>query len=111
VDPDLRGHGDSGRPHDPGLYLADDGFGLIGHRGLHDYELGGYSMVGKLVLRLPAMSARSVRSWAGQGVDALDAESDGRAARWSSGLSASGQCPRHRPVGAPESRCRVVIAR
>ena len=79
--PDLRGHGDSGRPHDPACYppnvLADDGLALIDHLGLVDYHLGGYSLGAKLVLRLLARGARPTRAVAGgQGVDALDAESD-----------------------------------
>jgi pimeloyl-ACP methyl ester carboxylesterase len=79
--PDLRGHGDSGRPHDPGWYppdvLADDGLALIEHLGLDDYDLGGYSLGGKVVLRLLARGARPARAFvAGQGLDALDAESD-----------------------------------
>jgi pimeloyl-ACP methyl ester carboxylesterase len=78
--PDLRGHGDSGRPHDPACYppdvLADDGLALIGHLGLDDYHLGGYSLGGKLVLRLLARGARPARAIVGgQGLDALDAES------------------------------------
>src|ERR1700722_11758965 len=56
--PDLRGHGDSGRPHDSACYppdiLANDMLALIGNLGLDDYDLGGYSMGGKLVLRLLA---------------------------------------------------------
>lgn len=79
--PDLRGHGDSGRPHDPARYppdiLADDLLALVGHLGLDDYDLGGYSMGGKLVLRLLARGARPTRAVVGgQGLDALDAESD-----------------------------------
>jgi pimeloyl-ACP methyl ester carboxylesterase len=79
--PDLRGHGDSGRPHDPARYppdiLADDMLALIGYLGLDDYDLGGYSMGGKLVLRLLARGARPARAVVGgQGLDALDAESD-----------------------------------
>lgn len=79
--PDLRGHGDSGRPHDSGCYpadiLADDMLALIGHLGLDDYDLGGYSMGGKLVLRLLARGARPAHAVVGgQGLDALDAESD-----------------------------------
>lgn len=79
--PDLRGHGDSGRPHDPARYppdiLADDVLALVGHLGLDDYDLGGYSMGGKLVLRLLARGARPARAVVGgQGLDALDAESD-----------------------------------
>ena len=79
--PDLRGHGDSGRPHDPARYppdiLADDMLALIGYLGLDDYDLGGYSMGGKLVLRLLARGARPAHAVVGgQGLDALDAESD-----------------------------------
>jgi pimeloyl-ACP methyl ester carboxylesterase len=79
--PDLRGHGDSGRPHDPACYppdiLADDVLALIGHLGLDDYDLGGYSLGGKLVLRLLARGARPAHAVVGgQGLDALDAESD-----------------------------------
>jgi pimeloyl-ACP methyl ester carboxylesterase len=79
--PDLRGHGDSGRPHDPACYppdiLADDILALIVHLGLDDYDLGGYSMGGKLVLRLLARGARPAHAVVGgQGLDALEAESD-----------------------------------
>ena len=79
--PDLRGHGDSGRPHDPACYpqdvLADDTLALIDHLGLGDYHLAGYSLGGKLVLRLLARGARPARAVVGgQGLDALDAESD-----------------------------------
>jgi pimeloyl-ACP methyl ester carboxylesterase len=79
--PDLRGHGDSGRPHDPARYppdiLADDILALIGHLGLDEYDLGGYSMGGKLVLRLLARGVRPAHAVVGgQGLDALDAESD-----------------------------------
>jgi pimeloyl-ACP methyl ester carboxylesterase len=79
--PDLRGHGDSARPHDPACYpsdvLADDGLALIEHLGLSEYDLGGYSLGGKLVLRLLARGARPGHAIVGgQGLDALDAESD-----------------------------------
>jgi pimeloyl-ACP methyl ester carboxylesterase len=79
--PDLRGHGDSGRPHDPAWYppdvLADDGLALIERLGLDDYDLGGYSLGGRVVLRLLARGAWPARAFVGgQGLDALDAESD-----------------------------------
>jgi pimeloyl-ACP methyl ester carboxylesterase len=79
--PDLRGHGSSGGPHDAACYppdiLADDVLALIGHLGLDDYDLGGYSMGGKLVLRVLARGARPARAVVGgQGLDALDAESE-----------------------------------
>ncbi len=79
--PDLRGHGDSGRPHDPAWppqdVLAVNALALIDHLGLGDYHLAGYSLGGKLVLRLPARGARRARAIVGgQGLDALGAESD-----------------------------------
>lgn len=75
--PDLRGHGDSGRPHDLACYpadvLADDGLTLVGYLGLDDYDLGGYSLGGRLVLRLLTRGARPARAFVGgQGLDALD---------------------------------------
>ena len=78
--PDLRGHGDSARPHDPACYppdvLADDGLALVDQLGLDDYVLGGYSLGGKVVLRLLARGARPTHAIVGgQGLDALDAES------------------------------------
>src|ERR1700733_962739 len=46
--PDLRGHGDSAKPHDAAHYppdvLAEDGFALLEHLQLTDYDLGGYSL-------------------------------------------------------------------
>ncbi|MGH3207207.1 MAG: alpha/beta fold hydrolase [Trebonia sp.] len=78
--PDLRGHGDSARPHDPACYppdvLADDGLALIDHLSLDAFDLGGYSLGGKVVLRLLARGARPARAFVGgQGFDALGAES------------------------------------
>ena len=51
--PDLWGHGDSSRPHDPAAYppdvLADDGLALLDFHRLRDYDLGGYSLGGRIV--------------------------------------------------------------
>jgi pimeloyl-ACP methyl ester carboxylesterase len=74
--PDLRGHGDSPRPHDPAAYppdvLADDGLALIDFLELRDYDLGGYSLGGRIVLRMLARGARPARAIiGGQGLDAL----------------------------------------
>ena len=74
--PDLRGHGDSARPHDPAAYppdvLADDGLALIEHLGLTDYDLGGYSLGGRTVIRLLARGATPGRAIAGgQGLEAI----------------------------------------
>lgn len=59
--PDLRGHGDSAKPHDPASYPPDvlmrDGFALIEHLGLNDYDLGGYSLGGRTTVRMLANGA------------------------------------------------------
>ena len=64
--PDLRGHGDSAKPHDPAAYppdvLADDGFALIEHLGLTDYDLGGYSLGGRTTLRMLVRGAAPGRA-------------------------------------------------
>ena len=73
--PDLRGHGQSTRSHDPGRYppdvLADDGLTLIGHLGLGpgQYDLGGYSLGARIVVRMLARGAQPGRAVvAGQGL-------------------------------------------
>ncbi|MGX7895584.1 alpha/beta fold hydrolase [Tsuneonella sp. HG222] len=46
--PDLRAHGHSGRPHDPGAYPPDvllrDVEALVAHLGLRDFDLAGFSL-------------------------------------------------------------------
>jgi pimeloyl-ACP methyl ester carboxylesterase len=74
--PDLRGHGDSAKPHDPTAYprdaLADDGFALIEHLGLTDYDLGGYSLGGRTTMRMLARGAKPGRAIvAGMGLDGV----------------------------------------
>jgi pimeloyl-ACP methyl ester carboxylesterase len=74
--PDLRGHGDSARPHDPSSYppdvLADDGFALLEQLGLDDYDLGGYSLGGNVVLRMLARGAKPAQVFvAAQGLTAI----------------------------------------
>lgn len=73
--PDLRGHGASARPHDPASYppdvLTDDGLALIDRLGLDDYDLGGYSLGGRIVLRMLLRGARPTHAVvAGQGLAA-----------------------------------------
>jgi pimeloyl-ACP methyl ester carboxylesterase len=67
--PDLRGHGDSARPHDPARcppdVLADDGLALTDRLGLDDYDLGGYSLGGQIVLRMLVRGARPARAVVG----------------------------------------------
>jgi pimeloyl-ACP methyl ester carboxylesterase len=64
--PDLRAHGDSAKPHDAAAYpkdvLADDGFSLIEHLKLTDYDLGGYSLGGRTVARMLVRGASPGRA-------------------------------------------------
>lgn len=69
--PDLRAHGESGKPHDPAAYPKDaltrDGHALVEHLGLTDYDLGGYSLGARTVSRMLATgrsrARRSLRAW------------------------------------------------
>lgn len=85
--PDLRAHGDSQKPHDAASYppdvLADDGFALLGHLGLTDYDLGGYSLGGRTVLRMLVRGAAPGRAIvAGTGLEPiLDARGRGEGFR------------------------------
>lgn len=84
--PDLRGHGDSARPHDAAAYppdaLADDGFALIEHLGLTDYDLGGYSLGGRTTMRMLARGATPARAIiGGMGLDGI-VNTGGRGAYW-----------------------------
>jgi len=64
--PDLRAHGDSACPHDAAAYppdvLADDGFALVDHLGLTDFDLGGYSLGGRTVARMLVRGAAPRRA-------------------------------------------------
>ena len=78
VMPDLRGHGDSGAPHDAAAYppdiLADDGFALLAALGVGDgdYDLGGYSLGGRTTARMLARGAKPRRAViAGMGLEGL----------------------------------------
>ena len=63
--PDLRAHGQSGKPHDraayPPVVLAKDGLALIAHLGLADYHLGGYSLGARTSVRMVVRGARPAR--------------------------------------------------
>jgi pimeloyl-ACP methyl ester carboxylesterase len=79
--PDLRGHGDSSCPHDSISYppdvLAEDGLALIDWLGLDDYDLGGYSLGGNIVLRMLVRWARPACAIVGgQGLDAIKSMSN-----------------------------------
>ncbi len=119
--PDLRGHGASAKPHDPASYprdvLADDGLALVEHLGLGDgdYDLGGYSLGARIVVRMLARGAKPSRAIvAGQGlakvsgpqsagtthrvltalVDGVAIEPDSSDARMADGISKLGADPR-----------------
>src|SRR5580698_9378957 len=84
--PDLRGHGKSTRSHDPRLYppdvIADDGLALIEHLGLGagEYDLGGYSLGGRIVVRMLARGAEPGRAVvAGQGLSKVSGPQGGGA--------------------------------
>ena len=74
--PDLRGHGDSARPHDAAFYppdiLAADGFALIEELELTDYDLGGYSLGARTTVRMLARGATPARAIiAGMGLEGI----------------------------------------
>lgn len=74
--PDLRAHGHSAKPHDPAAYPPDvlmrDGFALIAHLGLTGYDLGGYSLGARTVVRMLANGAAPDKVvLSGMGLDGL----------------------------------------
>ncbi|HEX3612092.1 MAG TPA: alpha/beta hydrolase [Sporichthyaceae bacterium] len=81
--PDLRGHGDSAKSHDPADYppdvLAEDGLALLSHLGLDPgdpkaYDLGGYSLGARTTIRMMVRGARPGRAvLAGMGLSGLTA--------------------------------------
>lgn len=71
--PDFRGHGRSERPHDAAAYppdvLTDDGFALLDNLGLDEYDVGGYSLGARIVVRMLVRGAVPARAVvAGQGL-------------------------------------------
>jgi pimeloyl-ACP methyl ester carboxylesterase len=86
--PDFRGHGQSPRPHDLSAYppdvLADDGLALIRHLGLGagQYDLGGYSLGARIVVRMLARGAEPGRAVVGgQGLAKVAGPQGGGASR------------------------------
>lgn len=77
---DARGHGRSGKPHDPAVYgearMARDLSELVGHLGHDDYDLAGYSMGGVAAL-LAAADDRRVRRLVVGGIGAAVVEQGG----------------------------------
>jgi pimeloyl-ACP methyl ester carboxylesterase len=105
--PDLRGHGDSAKPHDAAAYppdvLADDGFALIGHLGLAGYALGGYSLGGRTTIRMLARGATPDRAVvAGMGLDGV-VDATGRNEHFRRILTNLGTFDRRSPEGKAEA--------
>jgi len=74
--PDLRAHGESGKPHDASLYpkdvLASDALALIAHLELTDYDLAGYSLGARTSVRAIAHGATPKRlALCGMGLEGL----------------------------------------
>jgi pimeloyl-ACP methyl ester carboxylesterase len=74
--PDLRGHGQSDKPHDPAQWpddvLARDIEALIAHLTLKDFDLGGYSLGARTVVRLLARGLKPKRAvLAGMGLEGI----------------------------------------
>jgi len=113
--PDLRGHGESAKPHDPAAYppdvLADDGFALIEHLGLTGpaqggYALGGYSLGGRTVIRMLARGAAPDRAVvAGMGLDGI-LDATGRNDHFRRILTNLGTFERLSPEGKAEAFLR-----
>jgi pimeloyl-ACP methyl ester carboxylesterase len=98
--PDFRGHGRSAKPHDAAAYppdvLADDGLALIEHLGLDDYDLGGYSLGARIVVRMLVRGATPRRAVvAGQGLREVLGTGGGAGARLRHLIAAG----RWRPAG------------
>jgi pimeloyl-ACP methyl ester carboxylesterase len=105
--PDLRAHGDSAKPHDPAAYPADilarDGLALIDHLALTDYDLGGYSLGARTVVRMHVLGARPARLIiSGMGLSGLTSLAS-RAAHFRHILTNLGNHPKHSPEWMAEA--------
>jgi pimeloyl-ACP methyl ester carboxylesterase len=110
--PDLRAHGDSAKPHDTAAYppdvLADDGFALVEHLGLEDYDLGGYSLGARTVVRMLVRGATPGRAVvAGTGLEGIT-EARGRGGHFRTILSNLGTFERGSPEWKAERFLRSV---
>jgi pimeloyl-ACP methyl ester carboxylesterase len=74
--PDLRAHGESGKPHDPDCYpdgiLARDLRELVEHLGLDDFSLGGFSLGARTAVEAVGQGLRPAKAvLAGMGLQGL----------------------------------------
>jgi pimeloyl-ACP methyl ester carboxylesterase len=107
--PDLRGHGDSSRPHDQSAYppdiLAEDGLALLEHLELSDYDLGGYSLGARTTVRMLARGATPGRAIvAGMGLEGILHATD-RGGRFRHILNNRGSFP----FGSPEWKSEAFL--
>jgi pimeloyl-ACP methyl ester carboxylesterase len=110
--PDLRAHGDSAKPHDKAAYppdvLADDGFALLDHLGLTDYDLGGYSLGARTTIRMLIRGATPRRAIAaGVGLDGL-VHATGRSSFFRNVLTNLGSFDRSSPEWRAEMFLKTV---
>lgn len=110
--PDLRGHGESDKPHEARFYspdvLVDDARALIAELGLVDYDLGGYSLGARTVSRLLATGARPSRViFSGMGLAGLT-DTERRAGHFRDILTNLGHHERGSPAWMVEAFLRTT---
>ncbi len=108
--PDLRGHGDSAKPHDSERYrgdiLADDGLALVEQLGLTDYDLGGYSLGARTTARMLVRGATPGRVvLGGMGLSGIT-RTGGRGEHFREVLTATETYPRYSPLWKSQSFLR-----
>ncbi len=105
--PDLRGHGESAKPHTPDAYppdaLAMDGHALIEQLELTDYDLGGYSLGARTTVRMLVTGATPRRViLSGMGLEGI-IDTARRSAHFRHVLTHLGQHERGSPEWLAES--------
>jgi pimeloyl-ACP methyl ester carboxylesterase len=113
IRPDFRGHGSSAKPHDEAAYppdvLTDDTLGLIEHLGLDDYDLGGYSLGARIVVRMLVRGATPRRAIAGgQGLREVRGIGGGAGERFRRMVASGAQFPHLDPVAVLHALESVV---
>jgi pimeloyl-ACP methyl ester carboxylesterase len=108
--PDFRAHGGSAAPHDPAAYppdvLAMDVEAIIAQLGLTDFDIAGYSLGGRTLVRLLARGLQPARAIiAGMGLEGLV----GGTARAAFFLKVIEQ-PADWPKGSPEAFAAAFLA-
>ncbi|MDB5699778.1 MAG: alpha/beta hydrolase [Alphaproteobacteria bacterium] len=110
--PDQRAHGHSDKPHQPRFYppevLVRDGHELVAHLGLEDFDLGGYSLGARTVVRMVVTGAAPRRLIiAGMGLEGL-LDTGARAAHFKRILEGLGSFPQGSPEWMAEQFLRTT---